>query len=67
MIGTRKSFGFIALGATGRPGYTGLTVAEDKATLGSDLSAAAAAVRHGRVASKFLRPHALPVPEALKR
>ena len=34
--------------ATGSLGYTGCTAAEDRATLGSDLSAAVAAIRHGR-------------------
>ena len=66
-VGALKPFGFIALRATGSCGYIDLTVTEDRATLGSDPSAVTVAIRHGRAAGKFLRPPALPVPEALKR
>ena len=64
---SRKACGFIALGATGSSEYADLTVAEDRATLGSDPSAVTEAIRQRRAAGKSLRPPALLLPEALKR
>jgi hypothetical protein len=55
------------LGATGSSEYADLTVAEDRATLGSDPSAVTEAIRQRRAAGKSLRPPALLLPEALKR